>query len=427
VSLRAGTALTLGITLALGGTVVAHADTVCASDECDGGAWQAGRGATNGTSYWGMGAGHNCTNYVAWKLSSAGVPRPASQQGNAADWAANAAKDGYLVDDVPSVGSVAQWDAFEGGSGFAGHVAYVEKINADGTILVSEDNWNSDGSGQLLFRLVRTASVSNFIHYGDTATWLRQATGGNGLWRERSTGIAAQPPALSAASMGGRSPVVAFVETDELMVAKFADGAWHNTATGLALRARSLSAVNMGGVSPLVVSLDGTRLLVSSEQADGWVSEYTGVEITGDIAAVNAGGPWPTILVSQGGTLYQVSNNGDGWFVTSTGLAASGPITAVSVGGTLIDAYSIEDGILYRLWSDGIWWHRDSTGVPAAGRLSAVGAEGASQVVLAEDGGLSLVYRDPLGWHKDALGLESGTAMTAVDMGGITPVVVQAG
>ena len=74
----AGTA-TLGAALVAtlvfgGGAVAARADTiVCIDDGCDSGLWQAARGASNQISYWGMGAGHDCTNYVAWKLITNGV------------------------------------------------------------------------------------------------------------------------------------------------------------------------------------------------------------------------------------------------------------------------------------------------------------------------------------------------------------------
>ena len=44
--------------------------------------------------------------------------------------------DGYTIDYNPTVGSIAQTDA-----GYYGHVAFVERVNSDGSILVSEMNW----------------------------------------------------------------------------------------------------------------------------------------------------------------------------------------------------------------------------------------------------------------------------------------------
>ena len=48
-------------------------------------------------------------------------------------WASNAANDGYQVDNTPSVGAIMQ-------SGPYDHV-YVERINGDGSILISEMNY----------------------------------------------------------------------------------------------------------------------------------------------------------------------------------------------------------------------------------------------------------------------------------------------
>jgi surface antigen len=428
----AGTA-TLGVALVAtlvlgGGAVTARADTiVCVDDGCDSGLWQAARGASNQVSYWGMGAGHDCTNYVAWKLITNGVSRPRTGPGNAADWATRAAGDGYLVDRIPAVGAVAQWNAYADGNPAEGHVAYVEKVNGDGTILVSEDSWHADGTGPLRFRIVDVASVSNFIHYGDTAAWLRQVVAGPSVWNQRSTGVRATVTQLSAVSMGGRAPQVAYVQDGQLFVASSDSTGWHAMPTGIASQARALSAVNMGGLFPTILSLEGNRLVITTHGPRGWVSMYTGVDISGEMSAVNAGGLWPTVMVSQGGDLYRVDNAGSGWFVQATGVESTGPISAVSTGGSTIDAYSAEGGVLYRLWFDGSWWHRDSTGIPSHGAISATALDRTSQVVLAQDGTLSLAYSTTVSWVSVPLGVAAGTSVAAVDMGGIYPVVIQAG
>ena len=59
--------------------------------------------------------------------------------GNAADWAKNAAKDGYRVGQQPAVGAIAVWS--HGAGGF-GHVAYVTDVRGDGYIQVLEANFN---------------------------------------------------------------------------------------------------------------------------------------------------------------------------------------------------------------------------------------------------------------------------------------------
>ncbi|MCU5745762.1 LysM peptidoglycan-binding domain-containing protein [Staphylococcus sp. SQ8-PEA] len=75
---------------------------------------------------------------------------------NAENWASNAQADGYRVDNSPSVGSILQTV-----EGPVGHVAYVEQINPDGSILVSEMNYNTP-PGTVGYRTIPASQVSNF-------------------------------------------------------------------------------------------------------------------------------------------------------------------------------------------------------------------------------------------------------------------------
>jgi LysM repeat protein len=70
-----------------------------------------------------------CTYYVATK-------RNVTWTGDAGYWYANAAAQGYAVGATPKVGSImVTWESW------AGHVAYVEAVNPDGSWMVSEMNW----------------------------------------------------------------------------------------------------------------------------------------------------------------------------------------------------------------------------------------------------------------------------------------------
>jgi LysM repeat protein len=70
-----------------------------------------------------------CTYYVATK-------RNVTWNGNAGYWYQNAAAQGYAVGPTPKVGAImVTWESW------AGHVAYVESVNADGSWTVSEMNW----------------------------------------------------------------------------------------------------------------------------------------------------------------------------------------------------------------------------------------------------------------------------------------------
>ena len=121
-----------------------------------------------GQSRWGANyfkTGHNCTSYVSWVLSEAGVEAPWYPMGNASAWD-DRGQGRVAVDDVPADGAVAQWD---GGTrlapGSAGHVAMVDVVT-DGYIEVSDDT----GAG--LTRRIRIHRgspywPSSFVHIKD--------------------------------------------------------------------------------------------------------------------------------------------------------------------------------------------------------------------------------------------------------------------
>ena len=70
-----------------------------------------------------------CTYYVATK-------RNVTWNGDAGYWYANASAQGYAVGPTPKVGAImVTWESW------AGHVAYVEAVNPDGSWTVSEMNW----------------------------------------------------------------------------------------------------------------------------------------------------------------------------------------------------------------------------------------------------------------------------------------------
>jgi surface antigen len=86
-----------------------------------------------------------------------------SYLGNGADWAASARRLGYWVDGTPrSPGDVMVFAAGQDGSSVDyGHVAIVEKINDDGTVLISE--CGSAYQGVTHYRTLSPANHS-FIH-----------------------------------------------------------------------------------------------------------------------------------------------------------------------------------------------------------------------------------------------------------------------
>lgn len=92
---------------------------------------------------WGM-YSRQCVSYTAWKVYQKNGYMPYwGGVGNANQWPGNARNAGITVSSVPRAGSVGVIMA-----GQYGHVVWVESVNNDGTINISQYNyWNAGGSG----------------------------------------------------------------------------------------------------------------------------------------------------------------------------------------------------------------------------------------------------------------------------------------
>lgn len=101
----------------------------------------------------GLGAGQ-CTTWGWLKRPDLGFIKA-----NASQWDNIARNAGLLVDHTPSAGAIFQTD-----SGWYGHVGYVESVNADGSINVSERNYS--GCYGVLFSTIPASAVGrfNYIH-----------------------------------------------------------------------------------------------------------------------------------------------------------------------------------------------------------------------------------------------------------------------
>lgn len=97
-----------------------------------------------------------CTWYVFNKRANIGKGI-STYWWNANNWANGARNDGYTVDHTPEVGAIAQTTM-----GALGHVAFVERVNADGTIYVSETNYLTP-SGVVGFRTLTKEQMSQYV------------------------------------------------------------------------------------------------------------------------------------------------------------------------------------------------------------------------------------------------------------------------
>lgn len=159
-------AILLGLTalVASGGARAAEWIVLCTGyKECTAAGYpEAGYEAASKTSYWSQYVGHNCTNYVGYRLVQNGLPnvRPASLTGNATNWGPSFPNE---TNDSPAVGAIAWWDTSFSSTG---HVAYVERVISNSEIIISEDNWG----GEFRWRRVTFGGgkwPTGFIHFKD--------------------------------------------------------------------------------------------------------------------------------------------------------------------------------------------------------------------------------------------------------------------
>ena len=103
-----------------------------------------------------------CTYYAFDRRAELGKPI-GSLWGNASNWAYSANQAGFNVDHTPEVGAVFQSGPGQNGAGAYGHVGVVESINSNGSVTVSEMNWNG-GVNVKSYRTISNPNSYNYIH-----------------------------------------------------------------------------------------------------------------------------------------------------------------------------------------------------------------------------------------------------------------------
>lgn len=106
---------------------------------------------------WGL-YNRECVSYTAWKVWSTGrfVPHFGGR-GNANQWPSTTSRYGIPNGSTPKEGSVAVWYI-----GRYGHVMYVEKLNGDGTMWVSDYNFYGDGTYR---KYIRSTAGLTYIYF----------------------------------------------------------------------------------------------------------------------------------------------------------------------------------------------------------------------------------------------------------------------
>jgi surface antigen len=104
----------------------------------------------------------NCTDYVAWKLESLGVPASLTRgRGNGAQW--DDFNTGVMINSTPAYGAAAVNTTF---AAPYGHVSFVESVNSGGTITISEYNKGTSGNYGTRTGTPAALGIASFVHFG---------------------------------------------------------------------------------------------------------------------------------------------------------------------------------------------------------------------------------------------------------------------
>jgi surface antigen len=194
------------------------------------------------TMYWRMYSGHNCTNYVAYRLIQSGMAdvRPWQGDGNASNWGVAMAS---ITDQTPTVGSVAWYKPHVTPAGANGHVAIVEQVISDTEIVVSEDYWGGDFYWR---RVTKTGGgwPTGFIHFND-----------------RVVAPTTAPAIVGSAAVGAPLEV--------------ATGAWTPTPSTVAIRWLADGAAIPGATAPSYVPTPDVKGKTLTAEVTAELSGYT--------------------------------------------------------------------------------------------------------------------------------------------------------
>lgn len=140
-----------------------------------------------------------CTSFAAFRLSNVNgfeIPRA---YGNANEWGHRARREGYRVDNTPTIGSIA-WST----AGTYGHVAWVSNVMGD-QIEIEEYNYGYTEAYNK--RSIKANMMTGFIHFKDLAggsvgnSQTSVSTGGTHYFKSKSA-IKNQPLRLITIILG---------------------------------------------------------------------------------------------------------------------------------------------------------------------------------------------------------------------------------
>jgi surface antigen len=215
---------------------------------------------------WGM-YNRECVSWVAWALHKRnGFEMPF--HANASYWSAKSKLLGFKVDHTPTVGSVAWWAS--------NHVAWVEAVNVNGTIQISE--YNIGGSGKYNLRTIAATVPSAYIHYKDMAVDLSDGKFISYLGKIYVIVGGAPMYVSNWVDFGGKHPVGAVTSTqwatlhiyptDGVLVTAYPSGHVYRMVGGAPIYISSWAGI--GGVQPTIRVSDTNIHNAGSPTTSAW-------------------------------------------------------------------------------------------------------------------------------------------------------------
>lgn len=259
----------------------------------------------------------NCTDYVAWKLTSMGVAvARVAGLGNAGSWDDNAPAKGLSVGSTPTVGSVGVDERY-------GHVVFVENVSGS-SITISEYNWGSTGSYGTRSGTPNQLGLTKFVSFG------------------LSNAKAFKPSSLASATNADGRMILFAIGTDNKIYAKTQKAVnqndwnpWYMIPAG----AKGIAAApnQDGRIGVYYVGNDGAvwYRVQNSINSDSWSAEQRiQANVAGPIAAVrNPNGIVSVFTVGGDANVYAINQNQPnqnawrGWYGLQAGAKS---ITAVN-------------------------------------------------------------------------------------------------
>jgi surface antigen len=253
-----------------------------------------------------------CTSFVAWRLHSKNqFEMPFND--NAINWKTRAQNMGYAANSTPAVGAVA-WFTY-------GHVAWVESVNANGTVTIEQ--YNADRTGHYSETTIAASTVSAYIHFKDIKPGRMMIINGGGAAYAKDNladGWSQETAAGDATSIavGGNYQMI-INSCGAVYIEQSIGNSWsQETSCGTA---KSV-AIGVSG-RQMIINSCGAAYAKDTIGYGGW-SQMTSCS---DTKAIAVGSTGRMMIINGGGAAYAKDNLADGW----SQLTAAGDAQAIAV------------------------------------------------------------------------------------------------